>query len=115
MKLVRKNSIEAGDLKDRCTLLIPIAINDGRGGSATAFSTYAEVWCKAMPSTDSRTLEQAQVIFNEAIKFTIRVNEIPIKSNWKIIFNGKTYTIHAINDIDTRYQYLSILAYTSNL
>ncbi len=115
MKLVRKNSIEAGDLKYLCKLLQPISIPDGRGGSGVAFTEYAEVWCKAMPSNNNRVLEQAQITFNESVKFTIRVSEVPIKPNWKIEFNGKTYQIHTIYDIDTRYQYLSILAYTNNL
>lgn len=115
MKLTKKNSINAGDLKDRLTLLIPSATNDGRGGKTVTYSDYATVWCKASPANNSRTLQEAQLVFNDSFRFTIRYSEVPVTANWKIRFNGKDYTIHTVDDIENRYQYLSILAYSKAL
>ena len=115
MKFTKKNSINAGDLKDRLTLLMPTVANDGRGGSSVTYSDYATVWCKASPANNSRSLQEAQVIFNDSFRFTIRYSEVPILANWKIRFNGREYTIHTIDDIENRYQYYSILAYTKHL
>ena len=114
MLLRKKNSIEAGDLKDLCTLFQPTYISDGRGGKSVAFSEVQEVWCKAVPLRNTRSLEEAQLIFNQALVFTIRYG-VDIKEDWQIEFNGKTYIIHMIDDIDTRYQYLSIIAYTKRI
>lgn len=115
MYLNRKsNSINAGDLKDLCTLYEPFSIPDGRGGSRTSFLTYGQVWCKAIPKRSSRALQEAQVVFNEALEFTIRYG-IPIKANWELEFNGRRYIIHSVDDIENRYQYYSVLAYTKAL
>jgi len=115
MKLNRRSgSISAGDLKDRCSLLQPTYTSNGRGGQDTTFATYATVWCKATPSSNSRELVEAQITYYDAFHFTIRKSEVPIKSDWHIDFNGRTYTIHTVDDIENRYQYLKILAYSKN-
>lgn len=115
MKLTRPNEINAGSLKDRLTLRQPTSVADGRGGSTVTFTDYATVWCKASPANNSRTLEEAQVTFYDSFRFTIRVSTVPINATWQIVFNGRTYTIHTVDDIENRYQYLSILAYSKQL
>ena len=116
MKLSKRyDQIVAGDLKDRCKLLQPTSTSNGRGGSAVSYSEYAEVWVKAMPANNSRTLSEAQVTFFDAFKFTIRTSEIPVNANWQITFNNRTYTIHSVHDINNAYQYLEILAYSKKL
>jgi len=116
MKLnTKNNAIVAGSLKDRLTLLIPTVVSDLRGGSTITYADYATVWCKASPANNSRSLEEAQVIFSDSFRFTIRYSEVPILANWKIRFNSREYTIHTIDDIENRYQYYSILAYSKKL
>jgi SPP1 family predicted phage head-tail adaptor len=115
MKITKKNTITAGDLKDRLTLLIPTVVSNGRGGSTITYSDYATVWCKAQPYRNSRTLQEAQLIFNDSFNFIIRYSEVPITAAWMIRFNGADYTIHTIDDVENRYQYYSILAYTKKL
>jgi SPP1 family predicted phage head-tail adaptor len=115
MKLIRKNSINAGDLKDRLTLLMPTVLPDGRGGSSTVYVSEFTVWCKATPHHNTRALDEAQVIYYDAFRFTIRTSELNLNGTWKIRFNGREYTIHTIDDIENRYQYLEIIAYSKKL
>ena len=105
----------AGDLKDRCILLQPTSTSDGRGGSTIAYSTYDTVWCKASRLGNTRDSVTGQEIFTDGIEFTIRYSQVPIKSNWNITFNSRTYTISSITDINNRYQYLRIVAYAKKL
>lgn len=111
----RKDTISAGDLKDRCELMQPTYISDGQGGRTTVFSSVGSVWCQANPASNSRALSEAQVTYWDAFRFCIRVSSLQIKGDWQIVFNERTYTIHYIQDIENRYQYLSILAYSHKL
>jgi head-tail adaptor len=47
--------------------------------------------------------------------FTIRTSQVNITADWQLEFNGRTYTIHTIDDIDNRYQYLLIVALSKDL
>jgi SPP1 family predicted phage head-tail adaptor len=114
-KNARSNMITAGLLKDTATLLQPIYTSDGRGGTTVAFVPFGVVWCSAIPSRDTRALEEAAIAYNQSINFTIRVQNVSLTNDWKIEFNGKTYDIHSISDIDNRYQYWEIFAYTNDL
>jgi SPP1 family predicted phage head-tail adaptor len=116
MILNRKTtSITAGDLKDRLTLLMPSATSNGRGGSTTTYSDYSEVWCKAIPANSSRELAESQLTFYDAFVFTIRYSSVPITADWHITFKDRTYTIHTLDNIESRNQYWRILAYSKNL
>lgn len=113
MKLNRRpGSISAGDLKDRLILQQPTQTNNNRGGYTTTYADYATVWCKAMPANNSRALVEGQITYYDAFYFTIRRSEVPIQADWKATFNGREYTIHTVDDIENRYQYLLILAYS---
>lgn len=108
----KRNEITAGSLKDRCTLIPVTYASDGRGGQTPTDGTGIEVWCHANPTRDSRQLLEAQLTFLDALDITIRYQNIAIDPNWKIEFNGKTYTIHTIKNVYTRYQYWEILCYS---
>lgn len=111
----RQNFINAGNLKDRLTLQQPIYSSNGRGGTETTWGNDISVWCEAMPNKGGRALEQAAVKFDQPIKFIIRVQDIPLAQDWRIIFNGKTYLIHSVTDIEQRYEYWEIQAYSDTL
>ena len=111
----RTNTIDAGLLKDRATLLQPIYASDNRGGTTVTFVPFGTLWCSAIPSRDSRQLEEAAIKYNQSINFTIRVQNISLTNDWKIQFNSKVYDIHSISDIDNRYQYWEIFSYTNDL
>lgn len=116
MKLNRRpGTISAGDLKDRLTLLQPTYTADGQGGTTITHATYGIVWCKAKPANNLRSLQESQLVFNEAMMFTIRASQVNITADWQLEFNGRTYTIHTIDDVDNRYQYLLIVALSKDL
>ena len=112
MKLARKNSIDAGDLKEQVTLLQPTRVADGRGGFTTTYTTFGNVWARVLPVRGVRQLTDAQLQYREAFDFVIRVQEIPITADWRIVYDGRTFTIHSIDDIQTRRQYYTMLCYT---
>lgn len=114
-KYHRQNYINAGNLKDRLTLQQPDYTNDGRGGTITQWINDVTVWCQANPNKGARVLEQSAVKFTQPIQFIIRVQDIPLAQDWRIIFNGKTYLIHSVHDIDQRYEYWQIQAYSDSL
>jgi len=114
-KYHRQNNINAGNLKDRLTLQQPTYTSDGRGGRTTTWGNDYAVWCQANPNKGSRELEQAAVKFTQPIQFIIRVQEIPLAQDWRIVFNGKAYLIHSVHDIDQRYEYWQITAYSDAL
>lgn len=107
------NIINAGILKDTATLIQPTYTPNGRGGNTVDYTSFGVVWCSAIPVRDNRKLEQAAINYNQAYKFIIRVQNVSLTNDWRITFNGKTYTIHSIIDIDQRYQYWEILAYNN--
>ena len=111
----RQNHINAGNLIDTLLLQQPTYASDGQGGTTTTWSDYGTVWCQADPGAGSRELEQAAVKFDQPIRFIIRVQDIPLAQDWRAIFNGKTYLIHSIHDIEQRYQYWQITAYSDIL
>ena len=111
----RQNVIVAGNLKDRVTLQQPIYTSDGQGGTITTWGNDIEVWCEANPGSGARELEQAAVKFDQPIRFIIRVQDIPLAQDWRAVFNGKTYLIHSVHDIEQRYQYWQITAYSYEL
>lgn len=115
MKLNRRSGyISAGDLKDRVTLQQPTYTNNNRGGQTVTYADYGSVWCKAVPYTDSRGLEQGQETYNDATAFTVRYNSA-FQADWKLRYEGNEYFIHAVENIEGRYQYLKIIAYTKAL
>lgn len=115
MRMGRKNTIDAGDLREQVTLLQPIRVDDGRGGFTTTYTAYGNVWARVRPVRSSRTLADAQVQFGEAFEFVIRVSEVPITADWHINYFGRTFTIHGIDDIENRREYYNVLAYTQQI
>ena len=115
VKLNRRSGyISAGDLKDRCTLQQPTYTNNNRGGQTVTYADYGSVWCKAVPLSDTRVLEQAQETYNESKVFTVRYNSA-FQPDWKLTYEGNEYFIHAVENIEGRYQYLKIIAFTKAL
>jgi len=116
MKLRKRTTqITSGYLKDRCTLLQPTSTANGRGGFTVTYASYGDVWCMAEPASNARELVDGRLTFYDAFHFTIRVSEVPILANWHITFGGRTYTIHTIDNIENRFQYYKILAYSAKL
>ena len=116
MKLNRRaGTISAGDLKDRLTLLQPTYTPDGQGGNTVSYSPYGVVWCRAGSPNNTRQLQEAQLTFYDAAEFIIRFSQVPLTPDWQIEFQGKTYTIFSVYDIEHRYQYYRIIAYSKEL
>lgn len=104
MKVARRTGeLTAASLKDRCTLKKPTLTSDGRGGYVTTY-TSQEVWCMAIPRANSRSTDQAQIIYDDIIDFYIRYG-VPFDASYVVEFKGAEYVVQNVNDINNRYQY----------
>lgn len=115
MKLYKKNiTISADDLKDVCTLYEPSRAAGERGRTITTYTSRGAVNCQFTPNRGSRALQEAQLTYNEVATIRIRYNyDYPgINADWQVEFNGKRYTVHSVEDMYNRHQYLELLAYT---
>lgn len=115
MKLYNRHPVVAADeLKDRISLQSPTYSENDRGKTTVTFAEYAEVWCQCLPGKGARALQDAQVVFDSVCTFRIRHGS-GIKEDWQLVFEGRTFVIHSINDIRNRFQYDEIIAYTKDL
>lgn len=115
MKLYRRlGEINAGFLKDRAQLMAPSYVTDNYGQTTITYTLQQEVWAGVKNASNSRQLQEAQVIFEDASYLYIRYG-VQITADYQIIFEGKTYTIYSIQDIENRFQYYQILMYSKKL
>ncbi len=113
MRLYKKNiEVTAGDMKEKITVLNLTDTPGTGGGINRSYSDDGTFRAKVEPMTESRTLEQAQLKYNQAIKVWVRDIVSPVIANvTKLRFNNENYTIHSIKNIDQQNRYLEILAY----
>lgn len=111
-------TITADDLKDQLTLQSPVYGDDGRGGKPIASweTVIEDMWCQVKGANGNRSLQEAQLTFNEAKIFRVRYpDDFVITADMRVVFQGKNFTIHAQDDIDNKFRYVEILAYTKDL
>ena len=110
MKLVRQNEICAETMRELFTVQSYTRASDGEGGYTYTASTSADYWGDISPLSQSRALLELSLSFKKAVRIYTRYTDA-ITVNNKIIFDGEEYTIHSVLDIDTKKQYLKIIAY----
>lgn len=110
MKLVRTNEICAETMRELFTVQTLTQTTDGEGGYTYAVSSSADYWGDISPLSQSRALMEMSLAFKKAVRIYTRYTTGITVDN-KIVFDGETYTIHSVLDIDTKRQYLKIIAY----
>lgn len=71
------------------------ATSDSQGGYTTSWATSSSEWSRAVPMSQSRTLDQGGVKYSLAVEFTIRRGTTITSAN-RILWNGAYYTIHSV-------------------
>lgn len=70
---------------------------DGQGGFTSAWTTEVNEWSRAVPLSESRTLDQGGVKYSMAVEFTIRKRpSFELTTEHSILWNGTHYTIHSV-------------------
>ncbi len=97
--------MNVGELKHHISILEKTALPDSVFKEEEWVETK-KTWAKIEKETRSREVENDRVIEEVVLIFTIRYQTITTKS--KIEYEGKTYTIEAIEDVDFEKRFLEL-------
>lgn len=103
-----KTKINISDLRNRIKLYPITGYNNTQNGTPghTYNSTYTDVWCKAVLSTELSDSEDKNHTIQK-YTLTVRKDEIVYKLEDKIVLNNRTIYIKEIKEIDIWYQSLT--------
>jgi SPP1 family predicted phage head-tail adaptor len=109
MKLGNKKGdvISSSTMTRRVELYAPTRVSDGEGGYTTTFTLQETVWGDFRPAQSTRALLEAELTFYQDAKVYIRYGTT-ISDTYQLKVEGKTYTIHSINDVDNQHRFLEI-------
>lgn len=99
--------VNSSTMTRRVDLYAPTTVTDGEGGYTTTFTLQETVWGDFRPARSTRTLLESELTFYQDAKVYIRYGTT-ITEDYQIFVEGKTYTIHSINDVDNQHRFLEI-------
>lgn len=92
--------INAGKYNRKIQIFATQVITDAQGFQSTETTLVLETWA-AVKTTNGFTLIKNNTDFEKAYtNFTIRYPITPINRDMLVTFNGKTYTIEYLNNVD---------------
>lgn len=86
-----------GNLRHQIVIERSTLTDDGVGGAALSWSTYATVWAKVKALGGAEALRDQKVTATEKLDITIRYRS-DLRTDDRILHNGKIYNIAAIFD-----------------
>jgi len=84
-----------GKRRDYITIEAATETSDSQGGSVQTWATSSSEWARAVPLSQSRTLDQGGIKYKLAVEFTIRRGTTVTPLN-RIVWNSENYTIHSV-------------------
>jgi hypothetical protein len=99
--------VNSSTMTRRVLLYAPTRTSNGEGGYDTTFTLQATVWGDFRPAKSTRTLLENELTFYQDAKVYIRYGTL-VNEDYQIFVEGKTYTIHSINDVDNQHRFLEI-------
>ena len=69
--------------------------SDSQGGWTLVWATTSSEWARAVPLSQSRTLDQSGIKYKMAVEFTIRRGTTVTAAN-RIVWNAENYTVHSV-------------------
>lgn len=92
--------INAGKYNRKIQIFETQVVKDAQGFQSTETTLVLETWA-AVKTTKGFTLIKNNTDFEKALtNFTIRYPITPINRDMIVTFNGKTYTIEYLNNVD---------------
>lgn len=101
-------NVNSSTMTRRVTLLYPSRVSDNQGGFTQTYIIQEIVWGDFRPARSTRTLLENELTFYQDAKVYIRYG-VEITEEYQILIEGKTYTIHSINDVDNQHRFLEII------
>lgn len=112
MRLYKRDAtIETGKMRDYVTYQEATQTSDGEGGYTKTWASVKQIWAQITPMKDTRLLEAASVKFVGAFMFRMRY-DTELQPSGRFTYEGVTYTIHSVNDIEKLHRYMDALCYT---
>jgi SPP1 family predicted phage head-tail adaptor len=96
-----------GELSHRITIQAPIKTPDGMGGNSIVWTDIATVYAAISPLSARRKTEALQSGINATHDIKIRYRR-PMKSSWRIAYQGRYFSISGIVDPKEEHQWLVI-------
>lgn len=84
-----------GKRRNYITIEVATRTSDSQGGWTTTWTTSSSEWSRAVPLSQSRTLDQGGVKYKLAVEFTIRRGTVVTPAN-RVVWNSENYTIHSV-------------------
>ena len=111
MKLRKGINFLAADLlTEPIEVFQPVLVSDGEGGFSVTLNKTADIWGMLVPEGNDRTLIAAEVSYTQQARVFVRY-PLTIDNTYKLGINAQQWTIHSINDLDNRKEYLEIKIY----
>ena len=97
-----------GALKKRITLQSPVKVTDTMGGTTISWKNEATVWAAIWSTLSSEAVRSGQLTLEITHRIRIR-HRTDIKGSWKILYDGKYYSIVSIIDPNMDHKLLDLL------
>tara|TARA_Y100001972_G_C7416908_1_gene215644 strand:- start:181 stop:504 length:324 start_codon:yes stop_codon:yes gene_type:complete len=102
--------MQIGELDRRITLESPTATHNNYGENVESYSDFRTIWAKVKFEGGSKTDEFDRITSITKAKFYIRnIGLSTFNEGFIITYDGKSYWIQAINEIEGRDSFLEII------
>jgi head-tail adaptor len=88
--------IPKGKYRNYCVIESATRTSDSQGGWTLAWATAGSDWFRAIPVSQSRTLDQGGVKYVLAVEFFQSKYGFALTTDHRIVWNSQNYTIHSI-------------------
>lgn len=114
MRISRKNSmvLDMGKFRDLAVFIPPTDSADGRGGVTRSYNVYdgVEEYVYIEPLRDTRSLQQANLIYNDAYNLYVRSGDYD--PSWRVVLDGRNFTIHIAENVDFNNRFVKMVIWT---
>lgn len=96
-----------GNLRERVTLQDSTTTQDGFGGTIHEWHDVAEVWARVEPMKQGEHLIAGGIQTVTDVLVHIR-HRADVTTTWRLIWQGKTYNITGVRNLDERRAFLAL-------
>ena len=100
-----------GKLKYRVTFRQPTKTQDSTGSYSVTYGDAFTTWADVKQMRNEKVLEFGSVSAEAGYEIYIRARsqDFEPNQNWEVVYNGKTFQIHSVIEVDR--EYLKIVAF----
>lgn len=102
-----------GKFRDLAIIIPPTSVADGRGGVEKNWDVYGgqEEYVYIEPLRDTRSLQQANVIYNDAYNMYVRY-DADFNPTYKVSLDGRIFTVHMVENLDFTNRFMKFIIWT---